>query len=148
MSGGNLILWWPYRAYLTALNAVRKALGRVRPFEGAELLQAANASDAETIVGGVGEAGKVVGHQPVRRVVGAVYAGRPRFGKRWRMMGVFEELVKVADLYEEELGLGVVRNAPEVVGGRDQGNHHVPGKEGSAKNPWRKRLCACEKEAA
>jgi hypothetical protein len=122
-------LW--HLAALSALYASGKSGGGVLALHFPKLLKSHlafwNAIYCKAIVRRVSKTGEVVCNYPMRRVIGRIYAGRPRFGKThaYRSCCIFEELFHEADLHEDELCFGVVENAPELVRGLGKGFHNI-----------------------
>lgn len=123
-------IWWRLSSSALASGyTVRKPLRSLLSLNSPKLLKAdaalGNTINHKAIVGRIGESAEIIGDKPVRRVVGAICAGRPRFGKTracWSLP-VFEELVYQADIYEDELRFGVIKNAPELIRSIGDGCH-------------------------
>ena len=111
-------------AAFACFNALWKYCRRVLSAHDAKLLKTAsafrNAVHGEPIVCWVGETAIVTGHNPVRRVVGGICARTMRFGKTHHnalisSLPMFKELFYQAKLHENELGVSIVKDAPEFI---------------------------------
>jgi hypothetical protein len=125
------IIWWLKCAALMCRNAVWKSRRGLLPLNSTELLKTDSAlGDTihhEPVICGVGKATKIVGNNPMRRVVGKICAGRPRFGKTHacRSLSMFEKIFYQSELYEDELGVRVIHDAPELIGCIGDRYHNV-----------------------
>lgn len=123
------IWWWLSSSALSARDTMWKSLCCLLSLNSLKLLKCdatlGDTINRKSVVGGIGESAEIVSNKPVRRVVGAICAGRPRCGKtlaHWALP-MFEELVYQSDIYEDDLRVGVIKNAPELMRSIGDGCH-------------------------